>query len=216
LQVQASRKILETIYVRGTMHAQAQHWVTQILRALDAFIAHTSFRNPDKDINRHDQLLTVLIGQMRQDLQPSHRDRDEDYKFRLKVRIVMHESYVPSGKVMDWTDIANLPMIWTGCQCPFHDVLQEKLKEYHLKPTRTHAVDNSIMKGLVVDGFGLALMREDDALQLAENPHVTVWDGGHLSVPLKIVWLSIHDDNEDLRIAREIIQNHWSETPVGD
>jgi hypothetical protein len=72
------------------------------------------------------------------------------------------------------------------------------------------------MKGLVVDGFGLALMREDDALQLAENPHVTVWDGGHLSVPLKIVWLSIHDDNEDLRIAREIIQNHWSGTPVGD
>jgi hypothetical protein len=39
-----------------------------VLRALDAFIEHTSFRNLDKGIDRHDQLLSVLIKAMRQDL----------------------------------------------------------------------------------------------------------------------------------------------------
>lgn len=54
-----------------------------VLHALDEFIAHTSFRNPDKDINRHDQLLSVLIREMRKDLQPSYHEGDKDLRFRL-------------------------------------------------------------------------------------------------------------------------------------
>lgn len=54
-----------------------------VLRALEAFIAHTSYRNPDKDINRHDDLLSVLMREMRKDLRPWGHDDDEDLRFRL-------------------------------------------------------------------------------------------------------------------------------------
>lgn len=56
---------------------------SSVLRALEAFIAHTSYRNPDKDINRHDNLLSILMREMRKDLRPSDGDDDADLRFRL-------------------------------------------------------------------------------------------------------------------------------------
>ncbi|MBJ6802769.1 hypothetical protein [Geomonas propionica] len=53
-----------------------------VLHALEAFIAHTSYRNPDKDINRHDGLLSALMREMRMNLRPSGHD-DENLRFRL-------------------------------------------------------------------------------------------------------------------------------------
>ena len=82
-----------TVEERGTAEEQARYSDAvnslqlvaplPVLSALDEFIAHTSFRNPDNDIDRHDQLLSVLIRAMRKDLQPSRRGGDEDLRFRL-------------------------------------------------------------------------------------------------------------------------------------
>lgn len=55
-----------------------------VLIALDAYLAHTSFRNPDKSIDRHDQLLSILIRAMRKDLQPAYKGKDENLIFRLQ------------------------------------------------------------------------------------------------------------------------------------
>lgn len=54
-----------------------------VLHALDAFLAHTSFRNLDRNIERHDQLLSILIRSMRQDLQPAYKGKDENLTFHL-------------------------------------------------------------------------------------------------------------------------------------
>lgn len=54
-----------------------------VLSALDAYITHTSFRNPDKNIERHYQLLNNVIRSMRKDLQPAYKGKDENLTFRL-------------------------------------------------------------------------------------------------------------------------------------
>jgi DNA-binding transcriptional LysR family regulator len=131
---------------------------------------------------------------------------------QVRVRVVMHKDYLRQGQVLDWPDIAKLPMIWSGCECPFHSLLQAKLDEYHLKPIRTHAVDQSLMKGLVLDGCGLGLIREDEAVKLAaEHSNVTIWEHGELLLPLRITWLSNRENDVHIRIATEIIRNHWRE-----
>ena len=55
----------------------------EVLQALDSFLAHTSFNNPDSNIERHDQLLSILIRLMRQDLQPAYKGKNESLTFRL-------------------------------------------------------------------------------------------------------------------------------------
>lgn len=55
----------------------------EVLLALNAFLAHTSFRNPDNNIERHDQLLSILVRSMRQDLQPAYKGKDENLTFHL-------------------------------------------------------------------------------------------------------------------------------------
>jgi hypothetical protein len=54
-----------------------------VLRALDAFLDYTSFRNPHQDINKHDALLGEVIRAMRRDLQPTRKDDDAGLRFRL-------------------------------------------------------------------------------------------------------------------------------------
>ncbi|MBT0666277.1 hypothetical protein KI809_18355 [Geobacter pelophilus] len=54
-----------------------------IMNALDAFLAYTSYRNQDKDVSRHDQLLGALIKAMRADLQPTYKSEDTGLSFRL-------------------------------------------------------------------------------------------------------------------------------------
>jgi hypothetical protein len=53
-----------------------------VLHALDRFLEHTSFRNPNQDIDRHDTLLGDLIRAMRTDLHPGVDDGD-GLRFRL-------------------------------------------------------------------------------------------------------------------------------------
>lgn len=55
----------------------------EVLLALNDFLAHTSSRNPDRSIDRHDQLLSIVIRLMRKDLQPAHIKGDESLTFRL-------------------------------------------------------------------------------------------------------------------------------------
>ncbi len=54
-----------------------------VLLALEDYLAHTSYRSPDKTIETHDQFLSILIRTMRQDLQPAYKGKDENFTFHL-------------------------------------------------------------------------------------------------------------------------------------
>jgi hypothetical protein len=53
----------------------------KVLQTLDTFLAFNSYRNPNENTQRHNQLLNDLVNAMRQDLQPAYRG--QDIQFRL-------------------------------------------------------------------------------------------------------------------------------------
>ena len=55
----------------------------KVLLALEDYLAHTSYRNPDKTIDTHDHFLSILIRAMREDLQPAYKGKDENFTFHL-------------------------------------------------------------------------------------------------------------------------------------
>lgn len=55
----------------------------KVLRALEDYLAYTSYRNPNKSIEAHDHVLSTLIRGMREDLQPVYKGKDENITFHV-------------------------------------------------------------------------------------------------------------------------------------
>jgi hypothetical protein len=56
---------------------------SQVLRALYAYMDHTTSRDVDKTRERHDELLTILVNALRKDIYPADRQDNDPLLFRL-------------------------------------------------------------------------------------------------------------------------------------
>jgi len=90
----------------------------------------------------------------------------------------------------DLTEIAALPWIWTSCECPYHLEFQKILDMDNLSVNQTaDAVEESIVRELVKDNAGLALMRLDEAKSLEKKGYVRIWNKVNIQVSLNIACL---------------------------
>ncbi len=111
---------------------------------------------------------------------------------------------------LSWGQLAALPWIWVEQGSPPYDAMLEKFVGLRLHPNQiVKAVDEHIVKELVVDGHGAAIMREDEARPLVESGQVTIWTKGWLTMPLNLAWTVTNNDNTYIRKAREAISYLW-------
>lgn len=113
---------------------------------------------------------------------------------------------IPSGLLEEteqtpaWDELTNLPWVWVDDKFPLYRALSEKLGQINKLPHNiVTAANEQIVRELVSDGQGIALMREDEARPLAEAGRVVLWEHGWSSIPLKLGWLR---ENENLRFIR--------------
>ncbi len=90
----------------------------------------------------------------------------------------------------DLSEIAALPWIWTSCECPYHLEFQKILDMDNLSVNQTaDAVEESIVRELVKDNAGLALMRLDEARSLEKKGYARIWNKVNMQVSLNIACL---------------------------
>ncbi len=124
---------------------------------------------------------------------------------------------IPSGlnancEDLDWTDVAALPWIWVEQGSLPYDTLLQEFARFKLQPRRVvSAVDEYIVKELVVDGQGLAVMREDEARPLVDSGRATIWQKGWLSLPLGLAWAVRSEGMPQVRTARDVILYLWQD-----
>jgi len=128
--------------------------------------------------------------------------------------IVIPPPLLPERWEADWEALARLPWIWAERRSlPYTTVLHEFTRR-RLKPNRAvRAVDEFIVRQLVIERQGVAVMREDEALPLADDGTVVIWSRGWFSLPLSLVWLARNEGNRSLRLAREAICRLWTTRP---
>ncbi|TYO98755.1 DNA-binding transcriptional LysR family regulator [Geothermobacter ehrlichii] len=128
--------------------------------------------------------------------------------------IVIPPPLLQTRQEPDWEEVASLPWIWAEhSSLPYTAVLHEFTRR-RLKPNRAvRAVDEFIVRQLVIEGQGVAVMREDEALPLADDGTVSIWSKGWLRLPLSLIWLARNEKNQLLRLAREAICELWSARP---
>lgn len=124
--------------------------------------------------------------------------------------VVIPQTLKTEGKQLDWPHLAALPWIWVEQGSPPYDGMLEKFSRLRLQPQlRVKTVDEHIVKELVLEGQGVAIMREDEARPMVEKGQMTIWEKGWQTIPLNLAWTTDNNDNPDIMKARETISYLW-------
>ncbi len=116
---------------------------------------------------------------------------------------------MPERRELSWAEVAGLPWIWVE-NLPFFSVLQQKLGDNRVLANKAAiAVDEQIVRELVMAGQGVAIMREDEARPLVERGLVTIWDKGWGEIPLCLGWLLRNREQVSIRAARDVVLYVW-------
>ncbi|SHI89761.1 DNA-binding transcriptional regulator, LysR family [Malonomonas rubra DSM 5091] len=128
----------------------------------------------------------------------------------IRFCVVIPTGLNPQRQTLDWSDIAALPWIWVEQGSLPYDTLQQEFSRLQLAPQQmVKTVDEYIVKELVLDGQGVAIMREDEARPMVDAGQVQIWQKGWLTLPLSLAWATRAEDKFQVRSAREVIGYLW-------
>jgi DNA-binding transcriptional LysR family regulator len=129
---------------------------------------------------------------------------------RFNVRIVIPSEYISTGSSLDLPALAGLPWIWSVCDCPYYQVVQAEMDTMGLVPnTVVDAMDESVVKELVLDGQGIAILRQDDAEEVAAKGDVHIWEGAKFPMDLRLGILRSNKKSSLLQAVTEQIKTVW-------
>jgi len=110
----------------------------------------------------------------------------------------------------DWKGLAALPWIYTFRGCPFHVAVRERMSAHGAEPNPVEqTVDENIMRELVADGVGVAVLREGDAKRLEAEGRAVLWSES-LQVPLCLSYAAGAGYASPLRDFRDVARAVWN------
>ncbi len=128
----------------------------------------------------------------------------------FRTAIVIPETILPAGSSLNWQLAASLPWIWSVCDCPYYQIVQEKMDAFGLAPRKVvDAMDESVVRELVLDGQGVAILREDEALTAVGQGGVWIWDDVRFTLPLRLGRRRLAGENTLLAAVSRTINEIW-------
>jgi DNA-binding transcriptional LysR family regulator len=79
---------------------------------------------------------------------------------------------------------------------------------------RVEADNEAVMRSLVTAGGGVALMREDLAVEAAAAGEIALWNDVRLTTTLKFLFLRQREDDPVIRALRDVLHGIWSSMPA--
>ena len=129
---------------------------------------------------------------------------------QVDIAIVIPRKIYAEAGPLGWPELCELPWIWSQSNCPYYQVVQARLDEMDLKPNKfLDAMDETVVKELVLDGQGVAVMRHDDAHAVCEQGAGTIWQEGGFEVPLHLGRLRSAQGQPVLDTVTEAIVALW-------
>lgn len=146
---------------------------------------------------------------------------DPDIRFRklsdVRFCVVIPVSLLSADQQLGWQEVAALPWVWVEQGSPPYDLLLREFSRHRLLPQQqVKTVDEYIVKELVLDGQGVAIMREDEARPLVDAGQLLIWQKGWLTLPLSLAWTARDEDKFQVRTAREVISYLWRPEEVAE
>lgn len=115
-------------------------------------------------------------------------------------------------KVSDftWKTLAELPWLWSTCECPFHRLVAERMAEHGVKPRPVaDALDEAIVREMVANGKGVTTLRRDMAELLEAEGLAAIWEEP-MSVPLCLAYLEKRREDPLIQAFLSEVRRIWS------
>jgi DNA-binding transcriptional LysR family regulator len=115
----------------------------------------------------------------------------------------------------DWNRLAQFPWVGTPPKCSFNGIARALFDRNNINPKRVAEADqDNMLKSLVIRGFGLSILREDQALAAAAAGELFIWEHDFAESVLCFIQ---RDNNAHLpinKVMTDMLDNIWRTQPV--
>ncbi|HEX8010783.1 MAG TPA: LysR family transcriptional regulator [Casimicrobiaceae bacterium] len=109
-----------------------------------------------------------------------------------------------------WPEIAGLPWIMPPPVSSHHEFAAALFREHGVEATRLiGADDEAVVSSLVIAGAGVALMREEVALQKEQAGEVCLWQHARVDTMLRFVYLRSREHDPLIRALLDVVKETW-------
>jgi DNA-binding transcriptional LysR family regulator len=115
----------------------------------------------------------------------------------------------------NWERLAQFSWVGTPPKCSFNAITKDLFARNNINPKRVAEADqDNMVKSLVIRGFGLSILREDQALAAAKAGEVFIWP--HDFTESVLCFIQRNDSAQypvNLMIV-DVLENIWRTAPV--
>jgi DNA-binding transcriptional LysR family regulator len=109
-----------------------------------------------------------------------------------------------------WPEIVALPWIMPPPVSTHNQFASALFREHGVEPSKLiGADDEAVVSSLVVSGVGVALMREDVALQKAQAGEVCLWQDTRIGTTLRFLFLRSREHDPVIRALLDVVKDVW-------
>ena len=133
----------------------------------------------------------------------------------LTYRIVAPAAWKERLEHASWKDVAAEPWVMTPPISTHNELATALFRQHDITPTKVlEADDERVVCSLVVSGLGMALMREDLALDKARTGEVCLWNEVRLTTALKFVYSREREQDPVIRALVDLLKDVWQLRPT--
>lgn len=132
----------------------------------------------------------------------------------ITYRIVAPAAWKDRIERAGWSDIAGEPWVMTPHISTHHQLASALFRQHGIEPTKVvEADDEVVVSSLVVSGLGMALMREDLAVEKARDGEVCLWRDVRLSTTLQFIYSREREQDLAMHALLETLKEVWNLRP---
>jgi DNA-binding transcriptional LysR family regulator len=130
-------------------------------------------------------------------------------------RIVGPAAWGDRMRHASWDEIVQMPWILAPRVSTLRTLVEDLFAERGSVPAlRVEADNEAVMRSLVMAGGGIALMREDLALDAAANGEVALWNRVRLETTLQFLYLRQRENDPEIRALLDVLHGIWPSAPA--
>ena len=113
-----------------------------------------------------------------------------------------------------WKEVAGEPWIMAPSISTHYQLANALFRKHDVAPTKVvEADDEVVVSSLVVSGLGMALMREDLALEAEKAGEVCLWSDVRLPTTLQFLYLREREQDPVIDALLDIVKDVWNLRP---
>jgi DNA-binding transcriptional LysR family regulator len=129
----------------------------------------------------------------------------------IAYRVVAPAAWADRVEQTDWQAIAREPWIMTPPISTHHQLASALFREHGVEPAKVVEADHeAVISSLVVSGIGMALMREETALEKAAAQEIVLWKDVRLATTLQFIYPHEREHDPVIRALTDVLKDIWA------